>query len=443
VLAAKSDYPKYKLKTNPDGLDAYLAVRTTDQFSALSVLNYLISDENYHFNILLESIESIIQGNNILENNFKPIFDAYKLLSDKKPLPVQLNANQRNIIWNTVATKPNTPAFSEIIAMQIANGQNNGGTFDDEQIKEIAAQMDYYVNYGDLLINNLSRNIPVLGRVLKYMTENKLGHKLSLEKVLPKFFDIKTNINVTEAQLLAQLNRWNKFSDSITKDNVNTTLPVVKFFQYSATTKNQLTDYLNKTIIEALTIIPTTTLYQQKASLSTYYWFVVIKDLIDTEFLKSLPDNLTELGKLILDDIAGGKQPIPNNNDLFNKIITKLDKRKTGSLIKDIRDKYCNRNYIMSVPLFMYFESWFEQQGDLSVRAADATHKIIEPVINDTNCLNLIVSKQDYYAQIINYAGDDAIALKEIIRKKITNSRDEKLIQFASKIDVAIESKMA
>jgi hypothetical protein len=77
-------------------------------------------------------------------------------------------------------------------------------------------------------------------------------------------------------------------------------------------------------------------------------------------------------------------------NDIVYKLIEKLDIRRTIAHIKDIRDKYCNSQYNINPQLFLYFESWFEKQGDLKQSADRVTHKIIEPVINDTSCLNRI-----------------------------------------------------
>jgi uncharacterized protein YjaG (DUF416 family) len=436
VLCAEENYPAYKITVKPETLSKYLSDRVTDQHSVLKVLKYLVDDKKYNFDRVRTKIEEIIQNQQLLrEGNFKPLFDAYKLLSAKKPLEVQLDANQRNTIWNALASKPNTPELTEILTIQIANGQNNGGTANNEQIKSIAENLDYYGIYGDLLINNLSWNIPTLSLALKYMTENKLGYMLSITKILPKFFEIKNNLGVSESILLEQFNRWDAYKISITASNIQQIIDNAQFFQFSKATKNALTDYLNATIIEVLTKVPTDTLYQQRQQPNDY-WLIVIKNLIDTDFLKSLPDNLTDLGKRYLDDISAARLAIPNTDDIAYKIIEKLDRRKTVAHIKDIRDKYCNSQYNITPQLFLYFENWFEQQGDLKQSADRVTHRIIEPVINDTTCLDRIIAKSDYYAEIINAAGDDATALKDIMRNKIKNSTDTYLIAFAKNIGV-------
>jgi hypothetical protein len=459
LIEAKEKYKTFKLITNESELDTYFTTLSPDTDTwkqieqpinqiiltnyshsyIIEILKNLSNDTRYKFDTFFSHIEQQLSTATAI--NFNLYFDAYKILSKEKPLKVRLNPTQRQTIWNVFASKQDTPEYLEIVAIQIANGTNTGGTFNNEQIKDIAEKLDYYANYGDLLINNLSWNIPVLNLALKYMTENELGCNLSLETVLPRFFDIKNNLNVTEQVLLGKLNDWANHKDLITKDNIQTIFQNIPlFFQFSKATKNTLTDYLNKTIIEALVKVPTDTLYQQRQQ-PNYYWNTVIKNLIDTDFLKSLPDNLTDLGKQYLDDIAGSRLAIPNANDIVYKLIEKLDRRETIAHIKDIRDKYCNSQYNINPQLFLYFESWFEKQGDLKQLADRATHKIIEPIINDTNCLNKIISKSNYYAEIINAAGDDATTFKTAISNKVQTSTDSYLITFAKKIGIEKEKE--
>jgi len=437
VTVARENYTAYKLKTNQEKLDEYFTNLVPDKLINIDVLNYLIKDNLYTFEKTLQKIEDTIKNDTQLQilnaNNFKMVLDTYKILSNEKPLPIQLNSIQRNSIWNSLASKTNTNEFYEILLIQLTHGINYGVTLDDKQLKIVANDIDYYAKYGDLLIDNLSWNIPVLNQVLKYMTEKKLGCVMSIENVLPKFFDIKSKINVTEAVLLEQLDSWNKFLTSIKKENIQAIIPNALFFKFSTATKNTLTDYLNKTIIEALSDISLDLLYQQRTNLNNY-WYVVITNLIETVFLQHLPDNLTELGKKLLNDIASGNQSVPNSTDLFEKIITKLNRKETGALIKDIRDAFCNSKYIINPQLFIYFEIWFEQQGDLMSRSPDVVHKIIEPVIDNTDCLNIIISKTDYYTGIINNAGDDATGIIKKINEIIKTNEDNKLIEFAKKI---------
>ncbi len=458
VIEAKEKYPLFKLKTNQNELDDYFTTlspenntwkqikQATNQKSLVDyshsyvvlIIRTLYKNKVYKFDKFLSQITQQIP--NATATNFKQYLDIYKILSGEKPLKVQIDPTQRQSFWNTIAANPGTPEYLEIIAIQIANGANLSVNLNIEQTKYIAENIDYYATYGNLLINNISWNIPTLSTILKHMTENKAGYILSLEQVLPVFFELRNNLNVNESVLLEQLNRWERFKNKITSANIQSLIPNAQFFEFSKVTKNTLTDYLNTCIVEALSGIQVEQLYSFLQQ-PTAYWTIVIQNLIETDFLKPLPDNLTEVGKRLLDDISASRLSIPSQNSILFKLIAKLDKRKTPAIIKDIRDKYCNSQYNISTQLFLFFEDWFENQGKLKDIADRATHRIIEPVINDTNCLNIIIYKSDYYAEIINSAGDDATTLKDIIKNKILSSNDDNLISFAKKIGIEKEQR--
>lgn len=429
VQAAKEDYKTFKLSTDNDKLNDFLECydHTIQYFP---ILKYLKDDPRYKFDTLKQKIESFIPTSGLTAENFKPIFDAYKLISSDKPLEKQLSKNQITEIWNSLSTKVGTNEYLEIVAILLANNMNANRELSEQEIEDIAKQIDYYGNYGDLLINS---NNETLNRVLKYMTEHQLGYQLSLEKVLPQFFNIKSKIDVKDDILLEQLNDWSNHKGEITKDNIISIIPQ-NLFCSSKEINNELTEHINKTAIDALAAIDENTL-EWKLSDPTQYWYEVAYNLIDTDFCKSLPDNLFNIGIRYLKGVAS-QGTIPVDNDIKAKIINKLDKHKTGSTIEKIRDSFCNSQSDITPQKFLYLESWLRQQGKLNNRASEVIHLIIDPIINDENCLRLLVDNSDFYAKIINTAGDDASATKQIIQQKVNTSEDAKLLAFAEKIGI-------
>ena len=317
----------------------------------------------------------------------------------------------------------------------LANNTNISVGLSEQQIKYIANQMDYYGSYGDLLINGNNQN---LNKVLKYMTENRLGYILSLENVMPQFINIKNKINVSESILLAQLNRWSKDKGNITKGNILSIVPA-NLYLYLKNTQNDLTNHINRIAIEALADIDENSLYSQLNQPASN-WYKVVNNLIDTDFCKSLPDNLFNVGIRYLNEVAS-QGTIPADNDIKARIINKLDKRKTGNTIEKIRDSFCNSQSNMTPQKFQYLENLLRQQGKLINRASEVIHRIIDPIISDENCLRLLVDNADFYTQIINAAGDDASVTKQIIQQKVNTSEDAKLIAFAEKIGLKKEQK--
>jgi len=97
--------------------------------------------------------------------------------------------------------------------------------------------------------------------------------------------------------------------------------------------------------------------------------------------------------------------------------------------------------YVIDSNKFMFLHEWFERQGDLSSRAGDVCQYIFSPVVNNADCLNIIIQNADFYVNIINLAGAQADTFKSSIRNKLSTSTDSNLISFAEKIGVEKEKQ--
>ena len=436
VQAAKDDYKTFKLSTDNGELNSHFK---ENKLEDLSIIPYLKEDTKYTFEELKQHIETFISTDKLDAINFKPILDAYKSISDEKPLKVQLTPNQRNNILNSLSNQVDKAEYLEIAAIQLAHGGNIGRNLTDQQIIYVANQIDYYGNYGDLLITGNNQN---LDRVLKYMIDNQLGNSLSLIKVSPKFFTIKNRIKVTEELLLKQFNVKGDDKTDITPENIQNVIPK-DLYQFTKETQNDLTKHINKTAIMALSLVDESTLYNQLNQLNqpNNYWYKVVDSLIETDFCKPLPENVFNIGVRYLKEIAK-TGIIPKNNSIRAKIITELDRHKISASIKDIRDTFCDNTQIkISKNTFLFFAMWFEEHGDLINRADRVVHKIIEPIIDDNECLHRIVDKPHYYSELIKKAGDDASTTKQKLEKLINGGNvDKQTIEFGKLIGITEET---
>lgn len=434
VQAAKENYKTFKLSTDNKKLNNHFK---DNKLEDLAIINYIKDNTKYKFEELKQYIETFIPSDKLDATNFKPILDAYKLISDKKPLHTQLTTNQRNQIWNHFAGQAGTNEYLEIVAIQLAQNVNIGKEFTDKQIEYIAKQIDYYGNYGDLLVNSNNTN---LYKVLKYMTENELGGVLSLDKILPHFLDIKSKINVTEKALLIQLDKWsNQKDDVVTEESIQTIIPK-DLYQFTKETINDLTKHINETAIKALSLVDENTLYNQinqpDQPNTNNYWYKVVGNLIDTDFCKILPENIFNIGIRYVKEVASNGI-IPKENSVKARIIKRLDKRKTATTIEEIRNMFCNSQSTITIQKFQYLENLLREQGNLKNRATEVVHHIIDPIANDNTCLKLLSDNAGFYKDLFDVAGDDAIPTKQKIEKTINSGNaDEKILEFGKLIGI-------
>ena len=112
--------------------------------------------------------------------------------------------------------------YYDLVAMQLAHGRSIS-LIEGGDIKYIAEVMDYYVDHGDLLVNSVRWNIPLLNETLQYMVH---------------------------------LAEWNNDLDQdITKSNIENIIPDASFYDVTTLISNALTEHINKTAIEALSEI--------------------------------------------------------------------------------------------------------------------------------------------------------------------------------------------
>ena len=106
--------------------------------------------------------------------------------------------------------------------------------------------MDYYIDHGDLLINSVEWDIPLLNETLQYAVNNKLGDKLLISDILPQFENIKNRIGVTDEAFIEHLADWNNDLDqNITINNIEDIIPDASFYDVTTQISNALTEHIN------------------------------------------------------------------------------------------------------------------------------------------------------------------------------------------------------
>ena len=438
-------YKSYRVITNAETLDTYLADLLPANFDHADIVKTLKNDSTYKFTVLLQTITNCIKTKLVNKDNVGAIFATYRLLAsdEERPLAATLdssNVNQLHSELDTDGRNLNKSGYYDLVAMQLTYG-HVVTLKDDGDIKCVAEIMDYYADHGDLLIKSVGWNNSLLNDTLQYMVNNKLGYKLSLRDILPQFESIKNKISVTDEAFIEHLADWNTDLDKeISKNNIKSVIPSASFYDLTTRISNSLTDYINKIAIETLSEISVDTLYNQRANYASDYWLIAVKHLLVK--IKSLPDNLTEFGKKMLIGIASGSQSTTQMPAYLSGIIEKLDKRKIKTTIKDLRNDFCNGVRSINSTIFQFFEPWFRLHGNLSDRAGDVVAKIVKPVITDATCRNLILGNDEFYIALINQSGDDAFDLKQSIGKLIQNNSDESFIKFAKRIGVELKQEI-
>jgi KAP family P-loop domain len=452
ISVAKTDYKKYKLATDSDALDNYISGKIPEELDAIEDdvdLSYIIAE--YSFETAKENIEALIAQNKLTKDNFNKIINIYKSISNKKPLAKIINVINLHPLLQEVTKE--IDGYYDLIAMrlQYANKYNEQiaphgwpdnttpvlALTDEETVKEIAKRIESYENYGNLLLLSTTWRQPLLSVICKDLTFNNYGiQTMAVTKAITNFEEIKDAIDVSEQDLLKQLNSWSKDAkDEINIDNINEIIPNYSFFEYSTSITYELTNHINKIAKGYIDSYDEEFLIEEWGVADSYV-FNTLYIFMKSNKINTLPRNVFNTLKDILKKISESEIEIPTDESIWIYFTEKSKKKDIAPTIRNIRDYYIRENNIINRQ-FIFFESYFKQYGKFNEKNSDTTRTILGKLVSEDNCFAKILSDQDFYIPIINNANEDAADFKDNILSRLEREADNtELIEFADKIGV-------
>jgi len=442
VNQAQEKYKEYDLICDNELLNQFCInpIRESKVID-MDFLKYISDDPIYSFEKLEEVIEETISGPVEKADDFLKIFKTYRLISKVKPLKKQLTSSQIKLLLNTIANK-DSESYYDLVAMGLAN-QSVNTPFKEGLDSKIAERIEYYNDYGSLLISSVNWSSELLGKSLKILTNKSFGvSRMNILEVLPIFDEIKDTIDVDESILLNRLNGWyTTAKKEINTNNIEEIIHNSNLYKYFCESYNELSKYIINVAIEKLKTMLPEELHEQWND-SEDYWLNCASILIQEKKMITLPDNLIELCKIIILEVSEDSDLIPEKDSTMDVIINKASKTKLQPTLKRICDDYCNRVKDINPDLFDYFVTKFNFINKMKSRYDAITRNILTEIIKDQNCLEIILNDSNNYATIINKAGDDAEDLKSKVAKQISDgNKSKELIQFAQMIGIQTEQK--
>lgn len=458
ISVAKSDYKKYKLVTGTDELDNYISEKIPEELDEIEDdvdLSYILTD--YSFKSTKENIEILVAQNKLTKDNFYKIINIYKSISNKKPLDKIINAINLHPLLQKVTIE--NDGYYDLIAIRLqyadtynkqiaTQGWSDNSTptltlTDENTVKEIAKRIEYYINYGSLLLLSTTWKQPLLSAVCKDLTINSYGvQTMSVTKVITKFEEIKDALDISEQVLLKQLNGWSKYAKEwINADNIQEIIPNYSFYEYTTSDTYELTNHINKTAKEFIDSLDEESLIEEWGIDSSYI-FNTLHIFMNSNKIKTLPRNVFNALKDILKKISESEIEIPAYETIWIYFIEKSKKEEIAPTIRNIRDYYIRENNITNRH-FIFFESFFKLYGKFNEKNNDTTRTILGKLVSDDSCFSKILSDSDFYIPIINKANEDAADFKDNVLSRLEKEPENiKLSEFANKIGVKKQIKI-
>jgi uridine kinase len=443
--AAKGSYKKYKVSAENDALDNYLAGKIPSV--ELLVIDF-IKDE-YTFPKVKTALEKFIVTDTITLDSLQTSIAAYKVISDIKPLNVQItDATIQNFL--TAATK-GTAVYYELVAMRLARAdefENPSGVSqtvlsqkDDATVSQVANRIEYYATYGTLLTTLFKWENPLLKAVLKKITIQKIdGSQFDIGEILPNYEKIILGLEITGEQLIEFISPQAEALKVILKeDTLLDLIPDSEFFECALATNNDFTEHVVGTAIKYFEKLDATewdSLFNDDKS----YEFQVFYLLIKHSKIEILSDNCTAALKKALQAIADGNLATPIElNDQWQTILDKSDKSQLKRTLKDIRDLFINKVDI-TTDQFIFFEKVLRSEAELNSRSEDITRRILLRVCEDEESFEHINANKTFYIDLILLS--NAIGFDFIEAVRLKNETDTVLEDYQS-FSLCIDEKLS
>ena len=192
----------------------------------------------------------MVDANNGKKESIKTIYKRLKEI--ERPVAKRLDDAQIQSFFSS--TKGTDDFYYDLICMRISrlnkfilNLQPTINTVlkstEDGLVEKIAERIEYYISYGDILLNVEKMNYPLYNEVAKRLTERSYGvSKIDIVSVLQKYDAIKSNLAIDANILIGRLNELcYETLANITTKNVNT-IPI-SYFEDAIGINNDLTTY--------------------------------------------------------------------------------------------------------------------------------------------------------------------------------------------------------
>ena len=441
LTAAKENYSRYPLICDETELCNHVIACIPNELIDFSSLVHV--KEAYDFSPVIEELQQHVDSESLNSQNIGMFYLLYRSITKEKPIQ---SLNGEHLERILMEMEEDSDGLLDLLAMRVALGiQYEGSGYADDEIlsdvapttvESISELIEYYEDYGELLLAYLEWPQPILKEVLVQLTkDDNEDSALDIVDVLPRYQEIQSSLELEPEIFLQNLNGWTRYAkEEVTIDNLDEVIVDVEFYQHAVEVDCELTDHiltLQCDVLERLSQSEWEEAFNAENSLR----FKVTHILLESRTLKKLPEYAVAVYKNVLMSSARGERELLDR-DVWETFYKRTHKSSLRATAKNIRDLYCTTHQI-TPDKFLEFYDLLVGQGSLKQRSDDVTRRILAHVIHDADCRALICSNSDTFIPIVRAAGNDASDLKDVIAQLIVETDEsEDLLKFARAIKV-------
>lgn len=406
VEQAKSEYGKYLIICDNEKLNEYLINLSVEQLNNLTVIPYI--KNKYKLSSYSEYLGRLIDKNLSDKNKVSIIYKRLKEI--ERPIRKKINDDQIYSLFNTC--KEDDDFYFDLLCMRIARLKSLNTNYaplytsamsrtDDAFVEKVAETLEYYMDYGTILINAENmKDFPLYKAVAVKITKKSYGDsQLKIFDVLQKYDSIINNLDADTEVLINRLNVLSKNAiKSISSDNVEF-IPI-QFFKDTKDIINNLVNHCKNVASEYLKSISQEDWEQLLLNENDKYQLLL---LLGPKIQNCFDAFKNVLYKYAKNEIKG------LSKDVCNNIISLSEKNKRSfvSTFKDVRDYFCSGQVTMTPELFNFIGEWLFKYSKLEDKKESLRTIFPSTILDNNDIIQMIIQHQDIMKKIVDNSEED------------------------------------
>lgn len=428
-------YDKFLISCDNKLLNGKLIETPLEKIEETTFVEFIRND--YDLKVFTDFLEEKIPTNYNNSKNLSGILNVLKVAT-KSTFGVALSDDQ--IYSAFTALTVSDDLYYDLLAMRLARAATYSSSYsssfsiqmeslDDELATKVSERIEYFVNYGDLLINSIKLNSPsplYQSVVRKVIANDYQSNTADIRKLLEIFKDICTINKIDPQDFINDLTRW----DLPVLDAGSVVKYPIFYFQEALKSETKLA---KKTLELAKE-------YFDK--LSTPEWKILFADLsVKDASLMVLLDynnwNSFALDALKEHLVGIGASGILKDNEALLQLLNRFvgAGKDLSDSFKDLRDELISKRN-MDVDLFRFFGQMLFDYANLQEKSSEVFRTILKStLLDDKNCVTILVANSEVLKEMLLTNGGE---FKEAISDRYDQDH---IVSLAQKLEIKRRSE--
>lgn len=237
LKACGKDINNYGVKCELSKIDEHLGKVDIDGLRKVRGIKYVINsgiEIDKQLPLYLSKLKKLLDANRNLPGNLLTIYCHYKELY--RPISEDLWLKDDELYNLKNAIDKDNLFIWDVVAMRIARLDKFNSSYrsafndvlqstEEDDVKGLSSCIEYYIDYGDLLLNISKINCPLVKAVVNELTVHSYGvQQMNLTEVLDNYDQIIAETGIGHELIFEQLNGWQIHYTPLSDKNISLTL---------------------------------------------------------------------------------------------------------------------------------------------------------------------------------------------------------------------------